>query len=1172
MDDKSESSNHERSFTEKYNYTNFITKQDVQLTEGLTMQNSVLQNNHYRSNICRSKSDSALWRKDNEKLKLDRLMKNSINLMINFGTDKCAANIPDTELQSCCHLLSNENCFLYNDRSLHGCLSKYTSFSLPAISISSINTGLVKNKFNGSDNDTYTHRNVATCFDEEETIFNQSNKTRNVQSDLQCFVNKNSINVCKNKSSETEHDKNDFKKHITNNILKIEQSCKEIADLHLNNIEASDEKTENCKDLYEENRLNVPSTVNTHMRNSLISQPTLADDSKLVKMSLLTNPINIMQSNVQLLNRSRNFLNFITEKSTNIMEKALLPQHLAMKYNHVLKSIETDTMGELCAPLPPNKSLGDIINKSDTVLTTHTNDSFIVTNCIVKQDYDKNESKSDNTANETSENKVDLFASIKKNKMDKLENETVSNKKKYYTINKNNTDKSDCNNTNRQEKCNFSLMETEGNMKTTEKLHDDIYRTESSDLHTLLDLDTSKYGSLEHPLHRMLLEDYTHLKRKHLKLLEKVDNLEKINQSDNEAQANTNAYNLQMENLEKAMIKLTIDLKASLATQEALKKECTTINKEKENMVMKYVISEKQLIDSQRTKNSAECKVKELLKDQEVLQCKLRQTQGERVRICDILEVRRREIVDHQKEIEKLKEDAKMKEIQLKWAQNKLKTEMDSQKDTQQKLDRALMKINDMKEECEQIRRETQESFRKFQQSEENKAVTLDQQLKEHQARLILERHVTEDKETLRLQLQKELEILKSRQQDLIEENKKLNLKVQESEKIRLGYENNLSDLKNVAKQRQEQINGLLDKVAHLETLKFQLQHKEEYITSAEVEIQQLRSANEELQSDMQACRQKEADMLDFTQKLTDKNVRLQSEFIIIQRKADYLESEHGPLRDCINELNNKVKVLERDLMEEQKKRKEECEILAKHVAEQTQLAQNIAQKLEDSQGENAVLKRKHQISIKELTRELQQCRRKLEMFEAASPSSSLDIASRTGSNTSLNTGDTLNGALSDNNANGDHIHSVEPNRQVLINHIIKLQEINAKRAEKLDFLEEHTQALVEEVQKKKKIIQNYILQQNFGALGCNERDRHKHIKSKKDAAELARHGGIMASVYNHQVSDENMTLKLSLEINQKLQTVLEDVLLKNITLKDNIDTLGKEIARLTMQHQQRQI
>jgi len=57
---------------------------------------------------------------------------------------------------------------------------------------------------------------------------------------------------------------------------------------------------------------------------------------------------------------------------------------------------------------------------------------------------------------------------------------------------------------------------------------------------------------------------------------------------------------------------------------------------------------------------------------------------------------------------------------------------------------------------------------------------------------------------------------------------------------------------------------------------------------------------------------------------------------------------------------------------------------------------------------------------------------------------------------------------------------------------IIKLQDINVKRAEKLDFFKEHTQTLLENIQKKEKIIQNYILHQSFGALTCNERDRYK--------------------------------------------------------------------------------
>ena len=37
------------------------------------------------------------------------------------------------------------------------------------------------------------------------------------------------------------------------------------------------------------------------------------------------------------------------------------------------------------------------------------------------------------------------------------------------------------------------------------------------------------------------------------------------------------------------------------------------------------------------------------------------------------------------------------------------------------------------------------------------------------------------------------------------------------------------------------------------------------------------------------------------------------------------------------------------------------------------------------------------------------------------------------------------------------------------------------------------------------------------------------------------------------------------MEINKKLQAVLENTLLKNITLKENMKTLGQEISEITM-------
>ncbi|MEQ2211296.1 hypothetical protein XENOCAPTIV_021899 [Xenoophorus captivus] len=75
-------------------------------------------------------------------------------------------------------------------------------------------------------------------------------------------------------------------------------------------------------------------------------------------------------------------------------------------------------------------------------------------------------------------------------------------------------------------------------------------------------------------------------------------------------------------------------------------------------------------------------------------------------------------------------------------------------------------------------------------------------------------------------------------------------------------------------------------------------------------------------------------------------------------------------------------------------------------------------------------------------------------------------------------------------------------------------------------------------------IIQSYVLREESGALSSEASDINK--------AHLSRRGGIMASLYTSHPADSGLTLDLSLEINRKLQAVLEDTLLKNITLKVN--------------------
>nr|XP_050847612.1 coiled-coil domain-containing protein 186-like isoform X4 [Vespula vulgaris] len=817
-----------------------------------------------------------------------------------------------------------------------------------------------------------------------------------------------------------------------------------------------------------------------------IYRPTLNDDSKLVRIPLPINRMSLVQSNAHFINRSRNFLNFITEKSTNIMEKALLPQHLTMKYtsgytnSNEKKNIDGPSVKKELSPkylVPPKEC--DTITKFVNPPVV----SIIEQNKICEQKDLLNESN--------------------------LKYEVPS------MFNSSSADSIDGTLTSIKNNCKFTNSEEHITTQTTEALmttDGEISQENSADCQTHSINNESSYETnlLQHPIYLTLLKDYAKLKDNNTKLLEKVEILEEKNNT-LEAEKSGEPYKIQIETLEKTVDKLTFELRASLATQDILKREHSAANKEMESMVIKYAVSEKQLIDTQRAREYAERKLKDITKEQELLQNKLRQAQGERTRICNILDGKCREVGDLQKEVERLNGDVQMKEVKLKWSQSKLKTEMELQKETQQKLDKAL--------------------------------------------------------------LQKEVETLLHRQQVLIEENNVLAIKIQDYEKRQQEYEDTLNNLKILADQRQTEIIDLSQRVSQIEVLKFQLQEAEKSLTSTIAESEKLHLTNNELESDMHACRLREAAMLDFTQKLTDKNVSLQSEFTALETKTKQLEEEQGPLRDQVNELKNKIKLLEDNVIFEQKRRLEECEILAKHVAEQTQLVQNLTQKLEDSQGENVVLKRKQQRNMKEIMRELQQCRKKLEAFQLSSPSNSMNVASRTGSNTSLNTGEAVNGALSDNSTNGEnYIHSLEPAKKLLMDRIVMLQNDNAKKLEKIDFLEEHTRTLVEEIQKKTKIIQHYILHENSGAMGSNERDRYKHIKSRKNTAELAKNGGIMASVYNQKVSDENMTLKLSLEMNQKLYAVVEDTLFKNMALKDSINTLGAEIAKLTIQNQQRQL
>ncbi|XP_065883677.1 coiled-coil domain-containing protein 186-like [Dysidea avara] len=134
------------------------------------------------------------------------------------------------------------------------------------------------------------------------------------------------------------------------------------------------------------------------------------------------------------------------------------------------------------------------------------------------------------------------------------------------------------------------------------------------------------------------------------------------------------------------------------------------------------------------------------------------------------------------------------------------------------------------------------------------------------------------------------------------------------------------------------------------------------------------------------------------------------------------------------------------------------------------------------------------------------------------------------------------------------------PDKALLVDKLVKSRKDIAKRDKKVEFLEEHIRQLTEELQKKSKIIKSYLIREESGVLTTPRMDEDKVSRSRK--------GGIMASVFRSRAHSGDMSLELSLEINQKLQAVLEDTILKNITLKDNIKTLDDQIAILTQRMQ----
>lgn len=134
----------------------------------------------------------------------------------------------------------------------------------------------------------------------------------------------------------------------------------------------------------------------------------------------------------------------------------------------------------------------------------------------------------------------------------------------------------------------------------------------------------------------------------------------------------------------------------------------------------------------------------------------------------------------------------------------------------------------------------------------------------------------------------------------------------------------------------------------------------------------------------MEACRIREKELLVFTQQLTDKNVRLQSEFTALETKVQQLTCEQSLLKRLLKERETKIEIVSSQFAEEKSKLSGEIEVLDKNLGEKSKCCEKLNQELADQKGENVVIKRRMEQSLREVTKELQQCRKKLQQYESS--------------------------------------------------------------------------------------------------------------------------------------------------------------------------------------------
>lgn len=572
--------------------------------------------------------------------------------------------------------------------------------------------------------------------------------------------------------------------------------------------------------------------------------------------------------------------------------------------------------------------------------------------------------------------------------------------------------------------------------------------------------------------------------------------------------------------------------------------------KEKQLTVMRYAQAEKAKLDADRRFEISNSKNCELTKEKENLQLKLAEMKLLSNKLQQAFDTKVAELTTMKKDLEKTKELNQSIDATLKSTLNHLKGESAS--------------LREQKEINEKLRKELAE------QQELNK------QLHENLQSVPTDDERSKAFETLR----DEYEALKTRFSTIQDENIQLKDKLKSIDEDRTALENVLESFRQNAAKEKEKTKNLYDEL---------LAARENDLTEIS-RLKQIENVYNQTLADNADLRQllaKEHEFLVLTQNLTEKNSILQIDFEQMKIFNEKLRLENEKLLQ--NDVEQKFRLnqfekIEETLKTDFKQIEEKFEILKKNHDE-------VLRENEDLKIEIVNLKKKHQANTKDLIKQLQQLQ-KSKTFD--------DVTTKTkenlGENSSRGSRTSSTGSTNENSPivvvesppipskpvveeeTDVIVNIVDIDRQKLIEKLLKQQKLLVRRNEKIEFLNDHIVILTQDLQNKRKIIQSYAMNEDAFMYTSNQSDSIKQQLAEKSRSNSS---SLMATLYNrattvgqnatHKIlpqffhdQSSTMNLETALDIMGKLQSVLEDTLLKNITLKENVDTLSKEIERLS--------